>query len=140
MGCLRFEPLHDIHRPHQFHFRHRYLSGDVVCFRMPKHGTSNAVPIRMVYRRLLSQTLIVHMIRTRKLPFIQSCASWQVTGLTLLIMAIGILLPFTPFGSSIGLEALPLSYFPWLFGILLSYCILTQLIKNWYIHRFTKWL
>lgn len=89
---------------------------------------------------LLSQTLIVHMIRTRKLPFIQSCASWQVTGLTLLIMAIGILLPFTPFGSSIGLEALPLSYFPWLFGILLSYCILTQLIKNWYIHRFTKWL
>ena len=55
-------------------------------------------------------------------------------------MAIGILLPFTPFGSSIGLEALPLSYFPWLFGILLSYCILTQLIKNWYIHRFTKWL
>ena len=89
---------------------------------------------------LLSQTLIVHMIRTRKVPFIQSCASWQVTGLTLLIMAIGILLPFTPFGSSIGLEALPLSYFPWLIGILLSYCILTQLIKNWYIHRFTKWL
>ncbi len=87
-----------------------------------------------------SQTLIVHMIRTRKVPFIQSCASWQVTGLTLLIMAIGILLPFTPFGSSIGLEALPLSYFPWLIGILLSYCILTQLIKNWYIHRFTKWL
>lgn len=89
---------------------------------------------------LLSQTLIVHMIRTRKVPFIQSCASWQVTGLTLLIMPIGILLPSTPFGSSIGLEALPLSYFPWLFGILLSYCILTQLIKNWYIHRFTKWL
>ena len=89
---------------------------------------------------LLSQTLIVHMIRTRKVPFIQSCASWQVTGLTLLIMPIGILLPFTPFGSSIGLEALPLSYFPWLIGILLSYCILTQLIKNWYIHRFTKWL
>lgn len=89
---------------------------------------------------LLSQTLIVHMIRTRKIPFIQSCASWQVTGLTFLIMAIGIIIPFTPFGSSIGLEALPLSYFPWLFGILLSYCILTQLVKNWYIRRFVKWL
>lgn len=89
---------------------------------------------------LLSQTLIVHMIRTRKVPFIQSRASWQVTGLTLLIMATGILIPFTPFGTSIGLEALPASYFPWLFGILLSYCVLTQLIKNWYIHRFTKWL
>lgn len=89
---------------------------------------------------LLSQTLIVHMIRTRKVPFIQSRASWQVTGLTLLIMVTGILIPFTPFGTSIGLEALPASYFPWLFGILLSYCVLTQLIKNWYIHRFTKWL
>ena len=101
------------------------------------------LPIHLLIQNLLydiSQTLIVHMIRTRKVPFIQSCASWQVTGLTLLIMAIGILLPFTPFRSSIGLEALPLSYFPWLIGILLSYCILTQLIKNWYIHRFTKWL
>lgn len=89
---------------------------------------------------LLSQTLIVHMIRTRKIPFIQSCASWQVTGLNCLIMAAGILIPFTPFGSSIGLESLPLSYFPWLVGILLAYCMLTQMIKNWYIKRFVKWL
>lgn len=89
---------------------------------------------------LLSQTLIVHMIRTRKIPFFQSCASWQVTGLTFLIMAIGIVIPFTPFGASIGLEPLPMSYFPWLVGILLSYCILTQVIKNWYIKRFVKWL
>ncbi|MCD8184101.1 MAG: magnesium-translocating P-type ATPase [Bacteroides sp.] len=89
---------------------------------------------------LLSQTLIVHMIRTRKIPFIQSRASWQVTGLTALIMAVGIAIPFSPFGSSIGLEPLPLNYFPWLIGILLSYCILTQLVKNWYIRRFVKWL
>lgn len=89
---------------------------------------------------LLSQTLIVHMIRTRKVPFLQSRASWQVTGLTGLIMAAGILLPFTPFGRSIGLEALPLSYFPWLVGILLAYCVLTQCIKNGYVRRFAKWL
>lgn len=89
---------------------------------------------------LLSQTLIVHMIRTRKIPFIQSRASWQVTGLTVLIMAIGIIIPFSPFGKAIGLEPLPINYFPWLVGILLSYCILTQLIKNWYIKRFIKWL
>lgn len=89
---------------------------------------------------LLSQTLIVHMIRTRKIPFFQSCASWQVTGLTFLIMAVGIIIPFTAFGRSIGLEALPFSYFPWLVGILLSYCILTQLVKNWYIKKFVKWL
>lgn len=89
---------------------------------------------------LLSQTLIVHMIRTRKIPFIQSCASWPVTGLTFLIMAIGIIIPFTSFGNSIGLTQLPISYFPWLIGILLSYCILTQIVKNWYIKRFVKWL
>ena len=89
---------------------------------------------------LLSQTLIVHMIRTRRIPFIQSRASWQVTGLTLLIMVIGIGIPFTSLGASIGLEPLPWSYFPWLAGILLSYCVLTQLIKNWYIKRFVKWL
>lgn len=89
---------------------------------------------------LLSQTLIVHMVRTRKIPFIQSCASWQVTGLTVLIMAVGIIIPFTSFGSSVGLGPLPLSYFPWLIGILLSYCVLTQVVKSWYIKRFVKWL
>lgn len=89
---------------------------------------------------LLSQTLIVHMIRTRKIPFFQSRATWPVTGLTLLIMGVGIVIPFTLFGRSIGLEALPLSYFPWLFGILLAYCVLTQVIKEWYIKKFTRWL
>ena len=89
---------------------------------------------------LLSQTLIVHMIRTRKIPFIQSRATWPVMGLTFLIMAVGILIPFTAFGRSIGLTALPLGYFPWLIGILLSYCILTQLVKNWYIRKFSGWL
>lgn len=89
---------------------------------------------------LLSQTLIVHMIRTRKIPFVQSCASWPVTGLTILIMGVGILLPFTGIGNSIGLVPLPWSYFPWLIAILLSYCILTQFIKNLYIKHFTRWL
>ena len=89
---------------------------------------------------LLSQTLIVHMIRTRKIPFFQSRATWPVTGLTLLIMAIGIALPFLPFGRTMGLEPLPLSYFPWLAGILISYCVLTQLVKQWYMRKFMKWL
>lgn len=89
---------------------------------------------------LLSQTLIVHMIRTRKVPFIQSSASWPVMFMTFSIMAIGICLPFTPFGSSIGLTPLPLSYFPWLIGILLSYCVLTQWLKTQYIRVFKRWL
>ena len=89
---------------------------------------------------LLSQTLIVHMIRTRKVPFIQSSASWPVMFMTFSIMAIGICIPFTPFGSSIGLTPLPLSYFPWLIGILLSYCVLTQWLKTQYIRVFKRWL
>lgn len=89
---------------------------------------------------LLSQTLIVHMIRTRKIPFIQSRASWPVMLTTLLIMAIGIVIPFSPLGTKIGLVPLPLSYFPWLIATLLCYCILTQLIKQWYIRKFTRWL
>ena len=89
---------------------------------------------------LLSQTLIVHMIRTQKIPFIQSRAAAPVLLLTGIIMAIGIGIPFTSFGTSIGLQPLPLTYFLWLVGILLSYCMLTQLIKTLYIKHFKNWL
>ncbi|WDF54166.1 magnesium-translocating P-type ATPase [Mucilaginibacter sp. KACC 22063] len=89
---------------------------------------------------LLSQTLIVHMIRTRKIPFIQSWAAAPVLALTLLIMLIGIALPFSPLAPALSLQPLPLSYFPWLIGILISYCVLTQLIKSWFIKKFNQWL
>ena len=89
---------------------------------------------------LLSQTLIVHMIRTRKVPFIQSSASWPVMLMTFSIMAVGICIPFSSFGSSIGLSPLPWTYFPWLAGILLSYCVLTQWLKTLYIRAFKRWL
>lgn len=89
---------------------------------------------------LLSQTLIVHMIRTRKIPFIQSWATAPVVALTSAIMVIGILIPFSPFAGALKMEQLPLSYFPWLIAILASYCILTQWVKGWYIKRFGEWL
>ena len=89
---------------------------------------------------LLSQTLIVHLIRTRKVPFLQSWATPPVLMLTGLIMAIGIFIPFSPFASTLGMQPLPVSYFPWLLGILLSYCLLTQLIKGWFIKKFGEWL
>jgi len=89
---------------------------------------------------LLSQTLIVHMIRTRKIPFIQSSASWPVMALTFTIMAVGIMIPYTAFGTKIGLIPLPWHFFPWLLLTLLCYCVLTQIIKQWYIRRFTRWL
>lgn len=89
---------------------------------------------------LLSQTLIVHMIRTQKVPFIQSRAAMPVLLLTSAIMAIGIVIPFSPLGTVTGMAHLPLSYFPWLGATLLAYCALTQLVKGWYIKRFTAWL
>ncbi len=89
---------------------------------------------------LLTQTLIVHMIRTQKIPFIQSTASAPVLLLTACIMAIGIYIPFSPLGAAVGLQALPLSYFPWLVGILLGYAFLTQFLKKVYIKKFHSWL
>jgi P-type Mg2+ transporter len=89
---------------------------------------------------LLSQALIVHMIRTRKIPFFQSMPALPVLLLTLAVMAIGLYIPFSPLGSNIGLVPLPYSFFPWLVGILLSYCVLTQLVKWCYIRKFGEWL
>ena len=89
---------------------------------------------------LLTQTLIVHMIRTQHIPFVQSRAATPVILLTATIMAFGIYLPFSPVGKHLGMVSLPPTYFIWLAGILLSYCLLTQLVKTIYIRRFGQWL
>lgn len=89
---------------------------------------------------LLTQTLIIHIIRTKKIPFIQSWASTPVVASTSLIMFIGVLIPFTPIAEMLSLTPLPLAYFPWLIGILVGYSLLTQLFKNWYIKKFNEWL
>ena len=89
---------------------------------------------------LLSQTLIVHIIRTKKIPFIQSWAAAPVVALTSLIMLIGISIPFTPIAGYLKMQPLPLSYFPYLLGILTGYCILTQFVKQWFIRKFQQWL
>ncbi len=89
---------------------------------------------------LATQTLIVHMIRTSKVPFIQSRATWPVLATTGAIIAGGMLLPYEALGRKLGLEALPASYFLWLLAILLSYATLTQVMKGWYIKKFGAWL
>jgi len=89
---------------------------------------------------LLTQTLIVHMIRTQHIPFVQSRAATPVILLTATIMAFGIYLPFSPVGKHLGMVSLPPTYFIWLAGILLSYCLLTQLVKTICIRRFGQWL
>jgi len=89
---------------------------------------------------LLSQTLIVHMIRTKKIPFIQSWASAPVVAMTSLIMVIGVIIPFTPLAAVLSMVPLPFAYFPWLIGLLIAYSLTTQFVKNWYIRRFNEWL
>lgn len=89
---------------------------------------------------LLSQTMVVHIIRTRKIPFIQSTAATPVLVMTSLVMAAGLVLPFTGVGQAMGFQALPLPYFFWLFLTLAAYFGLMQAVKVLYIRRFKRWL
>ncbi|EJV85259.1 magnesium-translocating P-type ATPase [Bacillus cereus] len=89
---------------------------------------------------LLTQLLIVHMIRTQHIPFLQSTAATPVLMLTGLVMIIGIFLPFTSLSTHIGLTPLPFYYFLWLLGILTMYALVTQIIKRIYIRKFNRWL
>jgi Mg2+-importing ATPase len=87
---------------------------------------------------LMTQTLIIHVIRTNKIPFIQSRASWPLTLTTLSIMAFGMWLPYSPLAPSLGLTHLPGLYWPILLLTLLAYVSLTQAIKVWLLRK--KWI
>ncbi len=87
---------------------------------------------------LMTQTLIIHVIRTNKIPFLQSRASWPLTATTLSIMAFGMSLPYSPLASSLGLAHLPRLYWPILMLTLLAYVGLTQAIKVWLLRK--KWI
>jgi P-type Mg2+ transporter len=84
---------------------------------------------------LMTQTLIIHVIRTNLIPFIQSRASWQLTMTTLLIMAFGAWLPFSPLAPTLGFVPLPPLFWWLLLATLLCYVGLTQLIKMWLIRK-----
>jgi Mg2+-importing ATPase len=84
---------------------------------------------------LMTQTLIIHVIRTNLIPFIQSRASWQLTMTSLLIMAVGAYLPFSPLARPLGFVPLPLLFWPLLFLTLLCYVGLTQVIKMWLVRK-----
>jgi Mg2+-importing ATPase len=85
---------------------------------------------------LLSQTLVVHVIRTGRIPFLQSRPSTALLLSTLAICAIGVWLPYSGFGHAWGFTPLPVTYFYALAAILVSYFVVTQLVKTWLIRRF----
>jgi Mg2+-importing ATPase len=87
---------------------------------------------------LITQTLIVHIIRTNGIPFIHSHASWQLTLATLAIIAVAMVLPYSPLAVSLGFTPLPLLYWPILLATLLCYVGLTQAVKMWLVRK--AWL
>jgi P-type Mg2+ transporter len=84
---------------------------------------------------ILTQTLIIHVIRTNKFPFLQSRASWAVIVTTTVIMMIGMWLPISPFATSLGFKPLPSLYWPLLALTLLCYVLLTQGVKVWLLRK-----
>ncbi len=87
-----------------------------------------------------SQTLVIHMIRTPKIPFIQSRASLPVIGLSFTGIAVLTTIPFTALGSAIGLAALPAVYFAWLALTIVCYMALATLLKKIYVRRYGELL
>jgi len=84
---------------------------------------------------LMTQTLIIHVIRTNLIPFIQSRASWQLTLTTMLIMAFGAWLPVSPLAPALGFVPLPPLYWGILIVTLCCYVGLTQVIKTWLVRK-----
>jgi P-type Mg2+ transporter len=84
---------------------------------------------------LLTQTLIIHIIRTNRIPFLQSRASWPLMVMSVCIMVTGVAIPFTRLGSYLGFTALPPLYWPLLALTLLCYVVLTQSVKTWLRRR-----
>jgi Mg2+-importing ATPase len=84
---------------------------------------------------LLTQTLIIHVIRTNKIPFLQSRPSPFLLATSGLIMVVGIALPFTPLGRALGFSALPLAYWPYVAFTVACYVLITQVVKTWLLRR-----
>ncbi len=84
---------------------------------------------------LLTQTLVIHVIRTNKIPFLESRPSAFLLVTSAAIMAIGVALPFTPLGSYLGFTPLPTLYWPYIAMTLTGYVLLTQLVKAWLVRH-----
>lgn len=89
---------------------------------------------------ILSQTLIIHMIRTNKIPFIQSKSSKQLLVSTLTIVALTIFIAFTEISIVFDLSRLPLTYLAWVALLLVIYALFIQIYKKFYLKNNKEWL
>jgi Mg2+-importing ATPase len=85
---------------------------------------------------LFTQTLIIHVIRTNKIPFIQSWASWPLILTSVIIVAAGAWLTVSPLATTLGFVPLPPLFWLYLALMLLGYALLTQVVKTWFIRKF----
>jgi Mg2+-importing ATPase len=89
---------------------------------------------------LWTQTMVIHMIRTPKIPFLQSRASNALLAATACGIAFGTILPYTPIGETMGLGHLPLIFFGYLALTMVGYMVLVTVVKKMYIRRFGQLL
>jgi Mg2+-importing ATPase len=85
---------------------------------------------------LLSETLVVHIIRTNKIPFLQSRASLVLTVMTLATCAFGAWLPFSPIADALGFIRLPIGYWAFLFAVLMIYFVLVAFVKQRFVQKY----
>ncbi|BFK82336.1 magnesium-translocating P-type ATPase [Clostridium baratii] len=89
---------------------------------------------------LWTQTLIIHMIRTKKIPFVQSRASSPVIAMTVIALIVGTIIPFTALGGALQMTELSGSYFGILIITVIAYMLLCQLVKKIYIGKYKELL
>ena len=88
---------------------------------------------------VISQTMVIHTIRTPKLPFINDRASIQLTLSTLAIIVVTLLIGFTGISTFFTLPTMPITYLPWIIGLMLVYMIFAQIMKTIYIKKHKDW-
>ena len=145
MEHQRADPVHSLHRSVLVDLRLHDVSDDAVSFgcwntSTPAHAAYSASLFQTGWfvESLLTQTLIIHVIRTNKIPSFQSRASWPVFGMGLLIIALGAGLVLSRAGRYLGFTDLPGLYWPLLGLTLVCYLALTQGVKVWLLRR--RWI
>ncbi len=134
-----------------FVIRPQFVSDGVLFNDLPAHYSgAELVAVQAMYIGLFqagwfvesmwSQTLVIHMIRTPKLPFIQSRASAPLTLLTLAGIAVLTAIPFTPLGGALGFVALPGAFFAYLIPCIILYMLLATSLKKAYVRRYGELL
>ena len=88
----------------------------------------------------VSQVLVIHMIRTAKIPFTQSRAAMPLLVSTVIVALAALVIAFSTLSVGLDMTALPVSFILWLMGLLAGYCFSTQLLKAVYVRRFGEWL